>query len=62
MPPTYDHAFSLGFSIQGSTHHQGDDLTAQQYREAVIRRVDELGDDKAAWEEACGMPFDSFEE
>lgn len=54
--PTYDHAFTIAFSIK-SQHEKGDDISPQQYRNDLARLAS-LCDDELL--EAVGMPFDSF--
>ena len=58
---TYNHAFCIGFEVAGSTHPEGEDVTPAQLREALLRRVRELGFSDE-WLEACGAPFDTYEE
>lgn len=67
--PTYDHAYTLAFSIGGSTHPQGDDLTEQQLAAAILRRVADLlsngykrSPTQTELHEAVGAPYDTFEE
>lgn len=54
---TYDHAFTISFSIK-SHHPEGDDITPQQHRHAILSRLASLIDDELL--EAVGAPFDSF--
>lgn len=61
MSKTYDHAFTIAFSVQGSTHPEGEDLTRDQYRAALMKRINELYREDA-FGEAVGLPFDTFEE
>lgn len=58
---TYNHAFSLGFSVAGSTDPEGEDITSAQFAAAVCRRIAELVEEEE-WGEAVGAPFDSYEE
>lgn len=58
---TYNHAFSLGFEIPGSTSSEGDDVTAEQLRDAIITRVENLMA-AGALLEAVGCPDDSYAE
>jgi hypothetical protein len=59
--PTYNHAFTLAFSVTGSAHPEGDDVTPAQYQSALEQRMRDLT--KAGeWEEAIGLPFDTYEE
>lgn len=54
---TYDHAFTIAFSIK-SHHPEGDDITSQQYRHAILARLASLVDDELL--EAVGAPYDTF--
>lgn len=60
-PKTYNHQFILGFSIAGSTHPQGEDVTEQMFYEAIIARAKDL---LAVSEcrEAMGAPVDTYKE
>lgn len=53
---TYDHAFTIAFSIK-SNHPEGDDISPQQYRHAILSRLASLVDDELL--EAVGMPIDT---
>lgn len=59
--PTYNHAFTVAFQVAGSLDKGGDDVTAEQMRDALRNRVNAL---MAAGEmlEAVGAPFDTFQE
>jgi len=60
---TYNHAYTIAFELSGSTDPDGDDVTAEQLREALMRRIENL--DSAGdleWLEAAGAPYDSYEE
>lgn len=59
---TYNHLFSLGFSVSGSTRPNAEDVTPRQFRAAVIKRLDQIGSDKDEWFEAVGEPSDSYVE
>lgn len=59
---TYNHLFSLGFTVSGSTHPDAEDVTPSQFRSAVIKRLDQIGADKDEWFEAVGEPSDSYVE
>jgi hypothetical protein len=56
--PLYDHAMSIAFSLR-SEHPSGEDLTAQQIRNALYHRLARLDDDELI--EATGAPFDTYE-
>jgi len=55
---TYNHAFTIAFSIE-SKHPEGDDITPQQYRLGILARLAALPDDELF--EAIGLPFDTYE-
>lgn len=60
---TYNHAFSLGFSVSGSTDPEGEKITSAEFRAAIEARMDDLdssGD--LEWVEAIGQPNDTHEE
>lgn len=59
---TYNHLFSLAFTVSGSTHPDAEDVTPSQFRAAVIKRLDQIGADKDEWFEAVGEPSDSYVE
>lgn len=56
----YNHAFDIAFSLV-SEHPTGEDVTAEQVRDAIIARVHSA---YASGEllEAVGAPFDTYEE
>lgn len=56
--PLFDHAMSIAFSLR-SEHPSGEDLTAQQIRNALYHRLARLDDDELI--EATGAPFDTYE-
>lgn len=55
----YNHAYEIAFSLE-SSHEDGDDVTPQMLRTALLRRMDDL-DIAGEWEEAVGAPFDTYE-
>jgi|LakMenEpi03Aug12_release.lakeMendotaPanAssembly.Ray.scaffolds.fasta_scaffold1536576_2 hypothetical protein len=58
---TYNSVFALAFSIDHATK-DGSDITADQFRAAVLRRLDDLGlqsDDD--WHNALGQPEDTYD-
>lgn len=59
---TYNHLFSLGFSVSGSTHPDGEDVTPAQFRAAVDKRLKQLGLNEKEWSEAVGPADDSYVE
>jgi hypothetical protein len=56
----YNHAYDIAFSLV-SEHPTGEDVTAEQVRDAIIARVHNA---YASGEllEAIGLPFDTYEE
>jgi len=58
--PLYNHAFDIAFAIPHSEDPNGEEITADQMRRAIIDRALKLDDDELL--EAVGSPFDSFEE
>lgn len=56
---SYNHAFTIAFTIV-SKHHEGDDITPQQYRLAILARLAAVTDDELS--EAVGLPFATYEE
>jgi hypothetical protein len=60
---TYNHAFTIGFSVAGSTDPKGLNLTMQEYRSALLKRMDDLdAEGVEAWHSAVDEPFDTYEE
>ena len=59
----YNHAFDLAFSVI-SNDPEGRDVDAAMLRAAVLKRVEQLDLETAygGWEEACGAPFDTYQE
>jgi hypothetical protein len=58
---TYNHAFALAFSVSGSTHPAGEDLTDEMLYEALITRARALLQENEI-AEAVGCPIDTYEE
>ena len=56
---TYNHAFTLAFETPSSVHPTGEDVTPQQIRSAIQRRL-QCSDNELL--EAVGVPFDTYEE
>jgi len=54
----FDHAYSIGFSVQ-TEHENPRDVPAHEIREALKRRLDNLPDDELVNEAI--EPFDTFE-
>lgn len=62
--PTYNHAFSLGFSVSNSQYENPDDALANEKDKiisALLERVKQLIVDSTEFQEAC-EPFDTYEE
>ena len=58
---TYNHAYTIAFSVRGSTDPQGEDLTQEQIAAAIHKRVGDLLKNNEMLE-AIGLPCDSYEE
>lgn len=58
-PKTYNHAFSLAYSVQHSTHPQGEDVTVEQHVRAITTRLQELFDNNELLE-AVGVPEETY--
>lgn len=54
----YNHACDIAFSVV--SYNDGEHLTAQELRDALLKRIESLDDDEII--EAVGMPFDTYEE
>jgi hypothetical protein len=54
--PKYSHAFDIAFEIPSD--NEGKDVTAQELRQGLERRLAGMGDDEFI--EACGLPFDTY--
>jgi hypothetical protein len=68
--PSFNHAYSIGFSLI-SNHPEGDDVTPEMLRTALLKRISELDETintgpwaspEGEWIEAVGCPFDTYEE
>lgn len=59
----YNHAFDIAFSVV-SNDPEGRDITPTMFRAALLERVKQLDLEAAygGWEQACGAPFDTYEE
>lgn len=60
-PKTYNHAFTIAFSVPGSKCPDGEDVTAEQMAAALQLRIKDLMANNEMLE-AVGAPFDTFEE
>lgn len=60
--PEFNHAYSVGFSLEGSFNEGGEDVTEEMLRTALIKRIKELDNEgKYAYSNACDRPWDSYE-
>ncbi len=55
----FNHAYTLGFSIDSD--NPSENVTAEELLAGLVLRLDELRRNPQEAIEACGMPFDSFE-
>jgi len=59
----YNHMFSINFTVKGSTDYYGGDITPEQFRAAINKRMDDLDSEgELAWDEGIGLPLDTYEE
>lgn len=58
---TYNHAFTLAFQLGGSITKDGEDVTAEQMRDALRKRVNDLMDNDEMLE-GVGAPYDTYKE
>jgi hypothetical protein len=63
MMPRYNHAYDVAFSLV-SNDPEGLDVTPAMFRAALLRRIAQIDAEEAhgGWEQACGAPFDTYEE
>jgi hypothetical protein len=54
----YNHAFDIAFEVK--TDNEGEDVTADELRRGLRNRINFMSDDEII--EACGLPFDTYEE
>ncbi len=59
---TYNHLYTIAFSMSGSTDREGADLTSQQFAAAIRARVAELLKNGDEMLEAVGVPLETYEE
>ena len=57
---TYNVAFTIAFEVPKCTDPKGDDVTAKQFRQALLLRLSELDDKELV--EAVGLGFDNYED
>jgi hypothetical protein len=57
----YNHAYAIAFSVSGSAHPAGEDLTQEQLVFAILKRIADLVDNNELVE-AVGLPHDTYEE
>lgn len=58
---TYNHAYTLGFEVSGSTDEQGRDVTEAMLLNALNARIRDLWQNNE-FREACGEPYDTYVE
>ncbi len=60
---TYSHVFTIAFSVSESTDPIGENVTIDQLRAALEKRITDLNfEGDTAWYEAVGIPNDTYEE
>jgi len=57
---TYDNAFTIAFTIQGCRDPEGETVTPQEFREAILLRLASIDDQELI--EAIGGAYDSVAE
>lgn len=57
--PRFNHAYSFAFEVI-SNDDRGEDVTADMLRSALMARLNRLDEDEMI--EACGCPWDTFEQ
>lgn len=57
-PTTYNHLFSLGFSVESASKYP-DNVTAAELKEGLLSRINDL-DGHAEWLEACSYCADTY--
>ena len=56
----YNHAFDIAFEVE-SDQEDGEDVTAEMLFAALEKRLQALRENPAEMVEACGAPFDTYE-
>ncbi len=57
----YNHAYSLGFSLEGSFDPNGRDVTEEMLRAAILKRIKDLDQEGPyAFINACDAPWDTY--
>lgn len=59
MTATYNHAVAIAFEVV-SEDESGRDFTPTMLKQALQKRIDQLGDSDE-WIEAVGAPYDTYE-
>ena len=54
----YNHAYTIAFSLE-SNDKGGEDVTPSVLRQALIKRIEALGESDE-WHEAVGAPYDTY--
>lgn len=57
---TYNHAFSISFEVPNSSDEEGEDVTGEMIRAAILARLDKLDDEELR--EVVDAPYDTYEE
>lgn len=58
---TFNHAYTIAFAVSGSKTEDGSDLTAEQFKPALLARIESICRNDN-WKEALGAPYDTYEE
>lgn len=59
-PKKFNHAFTIAFSIDSD--NDGENVTNKELLQGLINRVNDIiGEEDCDLTEACGLPFDTYE-
>lgn len=58
---TFNCAFTIAFQVSGCKTENAEDITAQEIRNAINKRINSLSDEELV-NEAVGAPYDSHVE
>ncbi len=53
-----NYAFDIAFEV--ISENEPDKITKKEFKEALLERIKQL-DEEDIWEEAIGLPFDSYD-
>ena len=57
----FNHAVDIAFEVI-SNHPHGDDITAEMFRAALLKRIEQLDANPQEWQEVMNQaPFDTYE-